>query len=129
LKKYEAAGTLVTSTDLCDEPWSLWVQGEKLSNIKVNTNNFIHDPEAAKIWVSRDLPDTEYIDIPARRQAAKSSNIPQRIWVTKDRHGMTGIGKFSKLWGYRSTQKCPRCGHHCETSAHVTMCTAPSEIQ
>jgi hypothetical protein len=27
-KKEEAVGTLVTSTDLCDEPWSLWIQGE-----------------------------------------------------------------------------------------------------
>jgi hypothetical protein len=30
-KKEEAAGTLVTSTNLCDEPWPLWIQGEKLS--------------------------------------------------------------------------------------------------
>jgi hypothetical protein len=29
-KKEEAAGTLVTSTYLCDEPWSLWIQGEKI---------------------------------------------------------------------------------------------------
>jgi hypothetical protein len=42
---------------------------------------------------------------------------------------MTGTGKFMKLWGCRSTQKCPRCGHHCETAAHVTMCTAPSAIE
>jgi hypothetical protein len=34
-----------------------------------------------------------------------------------------------KLWGYESTQKCPGCGHHCETAAHVTMCTAPSAIE
>jgi hypothetical protein len=47
-KKEEAAGTLVTSTDLCDEPWSLWVQGKKLSsNIKGKMYNFIHYPEAA----------------------------------------------------------------------------------
>jgi hypothetical protein len=30
-KQEEEIGTLVTSTDLCDEPWSLWIQGEKLS--------------------------------------------------------------------------------------------------
>jgi hypothetical protein len=47
----------------------------------------------------------------------------------KHRHGMTRIGKFMKLWGYRSTQKCPRCGHHFETAAHVNMCTAPSAIE
>jgi hypothetical protein len=29
-KKEEAAGTLVTSTELCVEPWPLWIQGEKL---------------------------------------------------------------------------------------------------
>jgi hypothetical protein len=34
-----------------------------------------------------------------------------------------------KLWGYRSTHKCPRCGHHCETAAHITMCTPPSAIE
>jgi hypothetical protein len=47
----------------------------------------------------------------------------------KHRHGMTGTGKFMKLWGYRSTQKCPRCGHHIETAAFVTMHTAPSAIE
>jgi hypothetical protein len=76
LKKEEAAGTLVTSTDLCDEPWSLWIQVEKLLlNIKINIYNSIHEPEATKTWGLRDLPDTEDIDVPARRQAAKSSNI------------------------------------------------------
>jgi hypothetical protein len=50
-KKVVAAGTLVTSTDLCDEPWSLWIQGEKLSsNVKRNIYNSIHDPEATQTW-------------------------------------------------------------------------------
>jgi hypothetical protein len=54
-----------------------WIQGEKLSlNVKGNMYNFIHDPEAADNWGSRDLPDTEDIDVPARRQATKGSNIP-----------------------------------------------------
>jgi hypothetical protein len=91
--------------------------------------NSIHDPEASKTWGLRDLPDTDDINIPARRQAAKISNIPQRIWVMKHRHGMSGTGKFMKLWGYRATQKCPRCGKHCETAARVTICTAPSAIE
>jgi hypothetical protein len=47
----------------------------------------------------------------------------------KHRHGMTGTGKFMNVWGYRSTQKCPRCGHHCETAEHVTVYTAPSAIE
>jgi hypothetical protein len=42
---------------------------------------------------------------------------------------MTGTGKFMRLWGYMSTQKCPICGHHCETAAHVAMCTAPLKIE
>jgi hypothetical protein len=51
LKKEEAAGTLVTSKYMCDEPWSLWIQGEKLSsNVKRNIYNSIHDPEATKTW-------------------------------------------------------------------------------
>jgi hypothetical protein len=91
--------------------------------------NSIHEPEAANTWGLRDLPDTEDIYVPDRRQAAKISNIPQPIWVTKHRHGMTGTGKFIKLWGYRSTKKCLRCGHHCETAAHITICTAPSAIE
>jgi hypothetical protein len=50
-KEEEAAGTLVRSTDLCDEPWSLWIQGEKLSlNVKRHIYNFIHDPEETKTW-------------------------------------------------------------------------------
>jgi hypothetical protein len=28
-KKEETAGTLVTSTELCHEPWSLWIQEEE----------------------------------------------------------------------------------------------------
>jgi hypothetical protein len=76
-KKEEAAGTLVTLKDLYDEPWSLWIQGEKLSsNVKRNIYNSIHDPVAIKTWVLRALQDTKDIDVPARRQAAKSSNIP-----------------------------------------------------
>jgi hypothetical protein len=90
---------------------------------------YIHDPEASKTWGLGDLPDTEDIDVPDRRQAAKSCNISRQMWVMKHRHGMTGTGKFMKFWGYRSTQKCPRCGHHCETTAHVTMCRAPSAIE
>jgi hypothetical protein len=66
---------------------------------------------------------------PARHQATESSNTTRRIWVMKHRHGMTGTGKFMKLWGYRSTHKFPRCVHHCETAAHVTMCTSPSAIE
>jgi hypothetical protein len=129
-KKEEAAGTLVTSTYMCDEPWSLWIQGEKLSsNVQRNIYNSIHDPEATKTWGLRDLQDNEDIDVPARRQAAESSNIPPGIWFMKHRHGMTGTGTFMKLWGYRSTQKCPRCGHHCETAAHATMYIAPSAIE
>jgi hypothetical protein len=101
-KKEEAAGTLVTSKDLCVEPWPLCIQGEQLSsNVKVHMYNSIHDPEAAQTWGLRDLPDNEDIDVPARRQAAKISNIPWQIWVMKHRHGMTGTGKFIKLWGYR----------------------------
>jgi hypothetical protein len=44
----------------------------------------------------------------------------------KDWH--TGTGKFINLWGYRSTHKCPRCGHHRETAARVIMCTSPLVI-
>jgi hypothetical protein len=77
-KEEEAAGTLVTSTDLCDEQWSIWIQGEKLSlNVKRNIYNSIHDPESTKTWGLQDLQDTKDIDVPARRQAAKSSNIPR----------------------------------------------------
>jgi hypothetical protein len=91
--------------------------------------NFIHDPEAAKTWDSRELPDTEDIDVPARQKAAIISSIPRQTWVMKHRHGMTGISKFMRLCGYRSTQKCQRYRHHCETEARVTMCTAPLEIE
>jgi hypothetical protein len=38
--------------------------------------NSIHEPEAANNWGLRDLQDTEDIDVPARRQAIKISNIP-----------------------------------------------------
>jgi hypothetical protein len=37
LKKEEAEGTLVTSAYLCDEPWSLWIQGEKVHRMLKET--------------------------------------------------------------------------------------------
>jgi hypothetical protein len=64
--------------------------------------NFIHDPEAAKTWDVRELPDTDDIDVPARRQTAKRSTLPQQIWVMKHRHGTTGTGKLMRIWGHRS---------------------------
>jgi hypothetical protein len=74
-KKEETAGTLVTSTDLCDEPWSLWAQGEKLSsNVKGNMYNSIHDPEAAKTWGLRDLPRTLMYQLDVKPQKAPISH-------------------------------------------------------
>jgi hypothetical protein len=61
--------------------------------------NFIHDPEAENTWDARDLPDIDDIDVPARRQAAKITTIPRRIWVMKHMHGVTGTGNFMQLWG------------------------------
>jgi hypothetical protein len=58
-KKEEASGILVTSTDLCYEPWLLWIKGETFySSVKGNMYTFIHDPAEASKWDSRDLPDT-----------------------------------------------------------------------
>jgi hypothetical protein len=75
-KQEEASGTLVTSADLCDEPWSLWIQGEKLSsNVKGNICSFISDLEVAKTRAARGYSDTEDIDVPAIRQAVKSTTI------------------------------------------------------
>jgi hypothetical protein len=65
--------------------------------LKRNMYNFIHDPEAANPWESRELPDTEDIDVPDRRQTAKSSSIPRQIWVLKYRHGITDTGKFMNI--------------------------------
>jgi hypothetical protein len=76
--KKEEAGTLVTSTYLCDKPWSLWIKGEqKSSNVKGNMYNFIHGPESANAYDVRELPDINDIDVTARHQAAKSSTIPK----------------------------------------------------
>jgi hypothetical protein len=36
-KKEEAASTLVTSTDLCYEPWSLWIEGENFHRMLKET--------------------------------------------------------------------------------------------
>jgi hypothetical protein len=48
-KQEEAEGSLVASTDICDVPCSLWIQGEKLSsNVKGNMYHSILDPEAQR---------------------------------------------------------------------------------
>jgi hypothetical protein len=47
------------------------------SNVKGHMYTFIHYPEAENIWDARELLDNQYIYVSARRQAAKSSTIPQ----------------------------------------------------
>ncbi len=34
---------------------------------------------------------------------------------------MCGVGKMMKIWGYRDSDACPRCGEK-ETAAHVLSC-------
>jgi hypothetical protein len=97
--------------------------------MKGNLYNSIHDQEAAKTWAVRELLDAEDADVPARRQVGKISFIPRWIWVIKHRHGMTGTGKFMRIWEYRYTKKCPRFGHHCKTATHGTMCPDASAIE
>jgi hypothetical protein len=71
--------------------------------------NSIHDPEAAKTWGLRDLPDTEDIDVPARRQAAKISNTTMNLghepqaWYDRhmEIHEVIGVqvnSEMPKMW-------------------------------
>jgi hypothetical protein len=82
-------------------------------------------PYAVRKWQERGLDNEELqdmVDIEAQRKAGKAVGIPRRLWVMKHRHGMTGTGHYMKQWKYKSTAKCPHCGHHDETARHVTKC-------
>jgi hypothetical protein len=59
----------------------------------------------------------------------KAVGIPRRLWVRKHRHGMMGSGHYTKWWKYRSTMKCPCCGHHNETTSHFTKCEDAGAIE
>jgi hypothetical protein len=73
-KKEESDGTQVTSTDLCYEPWSSWVQGEKNCRMLNETCTTLSMARKQQILGARETKD---IYIPDRHQAVKGSNIPR----------------------------------------------------
>jgi hypothetical protein len=108
------------------ELWAFWLDKETIfTKVQSTMYNHIYDPKADKKWRERGWNDEvsgEEEDREARCKAGKTIPMTCRIWVMKHRHGMTGTGKFTKRWKFRSAARCPRCGHMEETLRHVDKC-------
>jgi hypothetical protein len=107
------------------EPWSLWIDNHKITHDLDNTiYEAVHAPGARAYWARKQQVDEEVIrDInwPAIKNAATSSSLTRRIFITKHSTGMCGVGKFMARWRQRESPACPRCGAF-EDATHVWKC-------
>jgi hypothetical protein len=85
---------------IVNKPWSLWIEGKKLTkNISATLYDWVHSPIALSYWRSKNHCTEEQIkDInwDALHAAMKESQRQRRVFVTKHTVGMCGVGKFMK---------------------------------
>jgi hypothetical protein len=113
-------------------PWSIWSEDRIVAtNTRQVLYHKIHSPNTQARLRDRGWRPSETFDLvdwTGLEQASKSVTETRRVWVMKHKHGMCGTGQFMKHWKYLHKARCPRCGHHNETSLYVTTCKAPDAI-
>jgi hypothetical protein len=107
------------------EPWALWIEGCKVGQeIDSSIYDIVHAPDARSYWANKIQVNEEVImevNWPAIQDAAATSTLEGRTFITKHASGMCGVGKFMVRWKQRESTACPRCGEF-EDSAHVWWC-------
>ena len=91
----------------------------------------VHDPKLRQLWVEKGKTTEESdlaIDWEAIGLAAKGARKRQTTTITKLLSDNAPTNDNMVLWGYRTCQKCPRCGIKVETSDHVIRCNNPQGI-
>jgi len=108
------------------EPWSLWIDGKKVTNKFTPTvYSLVQDQRAVTYWgqkadlCSDDFPVVDWHSIgTAIREIPRS----RRVFLSKHLSGMCGVGKFMLRWKEWDHDRCPRCGSS-EDSAHIWLCS------
>jgi hypothetical protein len=110
---------------LAAEPWSIWINGEKVvSELEETIHDVVHSQEAMEYWTQKDgitedvLKEVQWDLIEVAMKEAKGS---RRVFISKHVSGMCGVGKFMQRWKLRQGDSCPRCGMS-EDAAHVWIC-------
>jgi hypothetical protein len=83
-----------------NKPWSLWIEGKKLTkNLFSTLYDWVHSPIAQTYWQSKHRCEAAHIqDInwEALHAAMKESPQQRRVFVMKHTVGMCGVGKYMK---------------------------------
>ena len=58
----------------------------------------------------------------AMGKAMTSSTLYKRQFIAKHATGHCGVGKMMRRWGFRKSDRCPRCNRSNETALHVITC-------
>ena len=106
-------------------PWSLWIQGEKLtSKLSKRVYATVHASAGKSYWLSKSdvtLESFALVDWEAIGCAMMEIKRSRRVFLSKHCSGMCGVGKFMLRWKEWEHDLCPRCGIS-EDSAHVWTC-------
>jgi hypothetical protein len=92
------------------KPWSLMVQGQKVSqNICLTVEHHIVGQTAITYWDSKgwfnghsDLIDWDSVGV-----AMKAAPLPRRQWIVKHTSGFCATGKMMKQWNQQDSDLCP----------------------
>jgi hypothetical protein len=110
------------------EPWSVWINEIKLVNeLEAKLYEIMYSKTAEEYWIRKEkfsASQATNIHWEAIGKAMKELSLARRTFMTKHVTGLSGVGKFMKIWGERDTDACPRCGAP-ENAAHVWTCPHP----
>jgi hypothetical protein len=114
---------------ISDEPWKLWLKGQKVSkNLPALLHAHVSEP-AIKVYWEKRIPSESWhkTDWTALEHASNNISLGQRVSKTKRVTGMLGVGKFLFHWKAWNSPNCPRCQAGIpEDIEHVLTCPANS---
>jgi len=106
-------------------PWSIWVQGEKItSKLSKHLYATVHTSDGKSYWLTKSdvtLESFALVDWETIGCAMKEVKRSRRVYVSKHCSGMCGVGKFMLRWKEWEHDLCPKCGIS-EDSVHVWTC-------
>ena len=108
------------------EPSALFIAGIKQSRLdRGSIHELVALPALRDRWSDLGLDQQIEDDISWRHIGSAMNSLQSSLqrWTSKNVVGMCGVGKFMKLWGYTTDDRCPLCSQPEETAAHVPSCT------
>eukprot|EP00978_Attheya_sp_CCMP212_P042623 scaffold263009_cov35-Attheya_sp.AAC.2 len=114
---------------ISDEPWKLWLNGQKVSkNLPALMHAHVLEPAIKLYWEKRIPPESWHkTDWTALEHASNNIPLEQRVSKTKRVTGMLGVGKFLFHWKAWDSPNFPRYQAGIpEDMEHVLICPANS---